>query len=346
MFDMCISGLILGEILLTVQMMLKQAAGPSIAAMLTVVPTVLFSKGVRERYLRSFQDAALLQTSLLDGWDTATEYSVEKREEFRQFLVDAHKAAYVSSVFIRMLSRWTHANAIQVPVCLAGTDTDEFLTAEPAIVVHTEADDVDDTFSASSAIMFTESPDDSEWIRQSAVPQTNFVPNVERRKTQHGVTLRRAVKPLAARKRTSSMESELFDKLDDDERSGISPFERSMSCRNVGQTHGQSFRSRNSSNSEEELRSRRPRSSTTHSSPGLIQPVSLRGRRASLIGGVPLTTADHRFQTHGGHDPHPNRPHTVNRDDGDGSNRSQLSGPSNSHAANDYQSEAHRSKNE
>lgn len=47
--------------------------------------------------MRSFEDAALLQTSLLDGWDTAAVDSFEDREEFRQFLVDAHKAAYVSS---------------------------------------------------------------------------------------------------------------------------------------------------------------------------------------------------------------------------------------------------------
>jgi hypothetical protein len=98
MFDMCISGLILGEILLTVQMVLKQAAGPAVAAAVTIVPTVLFSKGIKVRYLRAFQDAALLQTSLLDGWDTSTEYSIDKREEFRQFLVDAHKAAYVRTI--------------------------------------------------------------------------------------------------------------------------------------------------------------------------------------------------------------------------------------------------------
>lgn len=94
-FDMCISALFLGEILLTVQMALKQAAGPTIAAAISIVPTYLFQKATKERYLRSFEDAALLQTSLLDGWDTAAEYSAEKREEFRRFLVDAHKAAYV-----------------------------------------------------------------------------------------------------------------------------------------------------------------------------------------------------------------------------------------------------------
>ena len=92
---MCISGLIVGEILLTVQMALKQAVGPAILAAMTIGPTFLFSKGTKEQYLRAFQDAALLQTSLLDGWDTAMEYSVDNREEFRQFLVDAHKAAYV-----------------------------------------------------------------------------------------------------------------------------------------------------------------------------------------------------------------------------------------------------------
>jgi hypothetical protein len=93
---MCISGLIVGEILLTVQMALKQAAGPTAAAAMTLLPTILFRKGTKKRFLQSFDDAALLQTSLLDGWDTAAEYSAEKREEYRRFLVDAHKAAYVS----------------------------------------------------------------------------------------------------------------------------------------------------------------------------------------------------------------------------------------------------------
>lgn len=96
-FDMCLSGLIVGEILLTVQMALKQAVGPTAAAALTLVPTLLFRTGTKKRFLHSFEDAALLQTSLLDGWDTAAEYSIEKREEFRRFLVDAHKAAYVSN---------------------------------------------------------------------------------------------------------------------------------------------------------------------------------------------------------------------------------------------------------
>ena len=98
-FDMCISAVYLAILLLTVQMALKQAAGPAVAASLTVVPMYMFQQSTKRRFLRAFEDAGLLQTSLLDGWDTSAEYSMEKREEFRRFLVDAHKAAYVSESF-------------------------------------------------------------------------------------------------------------------------------------------------------------------------------------------------------------------------------------------------------
>lgn len=96
---MCITTLIVGSLLLTVQMVLKQAAGPAVCAVLVMVPTFMFQKEMKTRFLRSFEDAALLQTSLLDGWDNSLDYSFEKRQEFRQFLVDAHKAAYVSRLF-------------------------------------------------------------------------------------------------------------------------------------------------------------------------------------------------------------------------------------------------------
>ena len=49
---------------------------------------------------------------------------IEKREEFRQFLVDAHKAAYI-------------------PICIAGGATN-VLTAEPALVMP-HANEVMDT---------------------------------------------------------------------------------------------------------------------------------------------------------------------------------------------------------
>jgi hypothetical protein len=101
-FDMCISATYLSILLLTVQMALKQAAGPAVAAALTGVPLYMFQRSTKERFLRAFEDAGLLQTSLLDGWDTSAEYSMEKREEFRRFLVDAHKAAYVSNRLIAL----------------------------------------------------------------------------------------------------------------------------------------------------------------------------------------------------------------------------------------------------
>ena len=95
-------------------MALKQATGPAILAGLPIIPILLFQQAMKEKYLRAFTDAGLLQTSLLDGWDTTEETSLERREEFRRFLVDAHKAAYV-------------------PVCIAGTDTDHFITAGMSI---------------------------------------------------------------------------------------------------------------------------------------------------------------------------------------------------------------------
>jgi len=75
-----------------------------------------------KRFRKAYEDAGLLQTSNLDGWDNTMPTSVEKREEFRQFLVDAHKAAYI-------------------PVCIAGGATN-ILTAEPAVVIPSDNDDM------------------------------------------------------------------------------------------------------------------------------------------------------------------------------------------------------------
>lgn len=120
-FDICISGIIAGQILLIAMLVLKRAVGPALLASVPLVPTLWFRYFVRRRYLRAFNDAALLQTSLLDGWDTNVVTSEAKREDFRKFLVDCHKAAYV-------------------PVCIAG-DQSTTLTAEPAVVVPIEFDD-------------------------------------------------------------------------------------------------------------------------------------------------------------------------------------------------------------
>lgn len=103
---------------------LKKAIGPALMAALPIPLTLVFRSTCLKRFYRAFKDAGLLQTSLLDQWDTSWEnsspLSMEKREEFRRFLVDAHKAAYI-------------------PVCIAG-DATSSLTVEPAVVVPTEFD--------------------------------------------------------------------------------------------------------------------------------------------------------------------------------------------------------------
>ena len=109
-----------GQVLLTTMMALKEAVGPAIFAALPIIPTLYFRKMSRHRFLRSYMDAGLLQTSLLDGWDTSVPLDVEKREEFRQFLVDSHKAAYI-------------------PICIAG-GASTILTAEPALTMPHEYD--------------------------------------------------------------------------------------------------------------------------------------------------------------------------------------------------------------
>lgn len=118
LFDMSISSMFVGQILLATMMVLKRSLGPALLAAVAFVPTYLFRDAMRNKYLRAFNDVGLLQTALLDGWDTAAPESAATREARRRFLVDAHKAAYV-------------------PVCIAGTSSDDKLTAEPAVVIPT-----------------------------------------------------------------------------------------------------------------------------------------------------------------------------------------------------------------
>lgn len=114
--DMIISSLLASQLLLTTMMGMKRAAGPAALAALLCVPTIIFRQNCRKRYLAAYKDAALMQTSLLDGWDTNEKSSIEQRKEFRRFLVDAHKASYV-------------------PACIAGANTNSIITAEPAVVI-------------------------------------------------------------------------------------------------------------------------------------------------------------------------------------------------------------------
>jgi hypothetical protein len=113
--DVLISSLCVAQVLLTTVMSLKEAFGPAVLAALPLLPIIMHRRSHRKRFLRAYNDAALLQTSSLDGWDNNMITSPEVRDEYRKFLVDAHKAAYV-------------------PICIAGGST-LALTAEPALVI-------------------------------------------------------------------------------------------------------------------------------------------------------------------------------------------------------------------
>lgn len=64
-FDVLVSGMVVGQVLLTTMMLLKQATGPALAAIMPFLPTIFYRYTLRRKYLRAFEDAALLQTSLL-----------------------------------------------------------------------------------------------------------------------------------------------------------------------------------------------------------------------------------------------------------------------------------------
>ena len=115
--DILLSSMIVAQVLLTSMMVLKMAYGPALLAALSIVPTFMFGVTAKDRFLRCYNDAGLVQTSLLDGWDASKSNSAADREDFRKWLVDCHKASYI-------------------PICLAGMDS--FLTAEPAVVIPTE----------------------------------------------------------------------------------------------------------------------------------------------------------------------------------------------------------------
>jgi len=63
--DICISGMVVGQILLTTMMALKGASGPAALAGLPIFATIWYRNTLRRRHLRAYKDVALLQTSLL-----------------------------------------------------------------------------------------------------------------------------------------------------------------------------------------------------------------------------------------------------------------------------------------
>lgn len=169
-FDMCVSGMIAGQILLGAMLFIRKAFGPAFMAFFPLLPTIFYRWVLLKRYLKAFTDVALLQTSLLDGWDTNEETSRSKREEFRQFLVDCHKAAYV-------------------PVCIA-SDEATVITSEPAVVIPLEIDadeDEDDVTSVN-----TESQSIESVHKTNCAPEQQILYHPYEPQKQPGRMMRRA----------------------------------------------------------------------------------------------------------------------------------------------------------
>jgi len=181
--DVLISSLCVAQVLLTTAMALKEAIGPAILSALPLINIILHRRAHRRQYLKSYLDCALLQTSQLDGWDNTVPTSIEKRDEYRKFLVDAHKAAYV-------------------PICIAGGST-AALTAEPALVVPHENDTLQPTSISEMQSndlhyhMKAEEGDQPLYSSERSLNQATYsnqimgIPLAERAKSQHFASVRR-----------------------------------------------------------------------------------------------------------------------------------------------------------
>lgn len=108
---------IVSQILLAISLFLKKAFLLTMICVIAIIPTWTFKSVCEDTFEESFTDAALLQTSELDGWNVKEEMLFEERQRYRKWIVDCHKAAYV-------------------PVCVNAEDN--YLTSEPAVVIHTE----------------------------------------------------------------------------------------------------------------------------------------------------------------------------------------------------------------
>lgn len=183
--DIFVTSIFAAQILLTTVMILRRAWGPASLSALSIIPPVLHRRAIRLKYLNSYNDAALLQTSQLDNWDASFGESSEGgREQYRRFLVDAHKAAYV-------------------PICIAGGISDA-LTAEPAVVMPHENDPITQERNDEEVSILQEHEGDDEsygTVERPPSPMTVMTSTttpryIERANQQVGASLRRLPGPL------------------------------------------------------------------------------------------------------------------------------------------------------
>jgi len=161
LFEMLMTSILVGQVVITLTLIFRQAIGPAIFAFIPFPITYLFRQSTLASFLKAYEDASLFHTSELDGLEPHERTSRDIRESFRRFLVDAHKAAYV-------------------PVCLARSSQQEsdkgsiVLTSEPSCVINHD--------------------DDVNFIGDSPRISNGMAPNVDgfaSPRSQYGVSLNR-----------------------------------------------------------------------------------------------------------------------------------------------------------
>mmetsp|Transcript_106364 Transcript_106364/g.216917 ORF Transcript_106364/g.216917 Transcript_106364/m.216917 type:complete len:1248 (+) Transcript_106364:328-4071(+) len=113
-----VTSLVLGQIITAITFLLKGNVLEGLIIGACIVPTLLYSSVLLERFSRSYRDASLLHTGRMNNahQEKMLTDSWEEREEFRRWLVDCHKASYL-------------------PTCLSGGTSNDLLTAQPAVVI-------------------------------------------------------------------------------------------------------------------------------------------------------------------------------------------------------------------
>lgn len=115
--NILMNSVIVSQGLLALSFFLKKGYLLSIISFLSIIATWTFKGVCKDTFEQSYTDAALLQTSELDGWKVDDEMPYMERERYRKWIVDCHKASYV-------------------PVCVIAED--DYLTSEPAVVLPTQ----------------------------------------------------------------------------------------------------------------------------------------------------------------------------------------------------------------
>ena len=171
------NSIITSQILLSLSFLLKNAYLLAILSLISIIFTVSFKTVCLETFEQSYNDAALLQTSELDGWKVGKEMPFLERERYRKWVVDCHKASYV-------------------PVCVNAED--DYLTSEPAVVIPTQKERDMEIFmagissndqSSSSSPKTPATPAGRQ--RTSTMDSYNSYASYSRRQSQKGAIFRR-----------------------------------------------------------------------------------------------------------------------------------------------------------